>query len=67
MVIGTYGVPEIFISDSGIEFVNSILQNLAETLHIKHVDIFPYRSGVNGLVERANRKILEALRCTVGG
>ena len=55
------------ISDNGREFVNTILQNLAEMLHIKHVNILPYRPEANGLVERANRKILEALRCTVGG
>ena len=65
--ICTHGVPEVLISDNGREFVNSILQNLAEMLHIKHVNILPYRPEANGLVERANRKILEALRCTVGG
>lgn len=34
---------------------------------IKKVNNLPYRPEANGLCERANRKVLKALRVTVGG
>ena len=62
-----YGVPTVLVSDNGREFVNKFFDTLASLLKIKKVTIQPYRPEANGLVERTNRKILEALRMTVGG
>ena len=62
-----HGVPEVLVSDNGREFVNKILDTLGELMGIKKVNIQAYRPEANGVCERANRKILEALRVTVGG
>ena len=62
-----HGVPEVLISDNGREFVNKIFDSLSGLMKIKKVNILPYRPEANGVCERANRKILEALRSTVGG
>ena len=62
-----HGVPEILVSDNGREFVNKIFDKLAELMKIRKVNIQPYRPEANGVCERANRKVLEALRVTVGG
>ena len=62
-----HGVPRVVVSDNGREFVNKIFDSLSELMKIKRVNILPYRPEANGVCERANRKILEALRTTVGG
>ena len=62
-----HGVPEVLVSDNGREFVNRIFDILGQLMKIKKVNIQPYRPEANGVCERANRKILEALRTTVGG
>ena len=67
LFICRHGVPEILVSDNGREFVNRMLNDLADLCQIKKVLVLPYRPQANGLVERANRKILENLRTTVGG
>ncbi|XP_066969202.1 uncharacterized protein [Macrobrachium rosenbergii] len=62
-----YGAPEVLITDNGYEFVNRTMQCLADVMGIKKVSIIPYRPQANGLCERANRKVIEALRMAVGG
>lgn len=62
-----HGVPEVLISDNGREFNNRVFETLAELMKINKVNIQPYRPEANGVCERANKKILEALRTTVGG
>ena len=62
-----HGVPEVLVSDNGREFVNRMFEGLSSLMKIKKVNIQPYRPEANGVCERANRKILEALRTTVGG
>ena len=62
-----HGVPEVLVSDNGREFVNKVFDTLGELMGIKKVNIQAYRPEANGVCERANRKILESLRTTVGG
>ena len=62
-----HGVPDVLVSDNGREFINRVFNKLGELMRIKKVNIQPYRPEANGVCERANRKILEALRTTVGG
>ena len=62
-----HGSPEVLISDNGKEFVNKLLDTLSDLMKIKKVNIQTYRPQANGLCERANRKILEAMRMAIGG
>ena len=57
-----HGVPSTLVSDNGREFVNKFFETLAQMMGITKVNI-----ESNGVCERANRRILEALRTTVGG
>ena len=62
-----HGVPEVLVSDNGLEFKNRFFDTLSELMRIKKVNIQPYRPEANGVCERANRKIIEAYRVTLGG
>ena len=62
-----HGVPEVLVSDNGLEFKNRFLDTLSQLMKIKKVNIQAYRPEANGVCERANRKILEAFRTTLGG
>ncbi|XP_064120292.1 glycine, alanine and asparagine-rich protein-like [Macrobrachium nipponense] len=60
--LASYRSPEVLLTDYGREFVNKTLECLAEVMGIQKVTIIPYRHEANRLCERANRKVLEALR-----
>lgn len=60
-----YSTPRVLLSDNGTEFRNEILQGICAQYNIKHTFTVAYHPSSNGLVERANRKILEALRPVV--
>ncbi|XP_064117583.1 uncharacterized protein LOC135223004 [Macrobrachium nipponense] len=62
-----YGSPEVLLTDIGRECVNMTLQCLAEVMGSQKITIIPYRPEANGLCERANKNVLEALRKTTGG
>jgi hypothetical protein len=61
-VIGDFGVPMRIRSDGGAEFVNGILTGLLRMMGASHHVVVPYAPTANGIVERANRAILERLR-----
>ena len=60
-----YSTPRVLLSDNGTEFRNEILQGICSQYNIKHTYTVAYHPSSNGLVERANRKILDALRPVV--
>ena len=61
-----YGIPHCLITDSGNEFNNSMLTSLCQHLNIQKANIVVYHPSSNGIVERANRKLLDVLRITIG-
>ena len=61
-----YGPPNLIISDNGLKFNNEMMQELCNRFEVEKVNILPYHPSSNGLVERANRKILDVFRHTVG-
>ncbi len=61
----SYSSPRVLLSDNGTEFRNEILQGICTQYNIKHTYTVAYHPSLNGLVERANRKILEVLRPVV--
>lgn len=54
LVINRWGVPQVILTDNGTEFVNSIIQSLAEEFNIVHSTTPPYHPQANP-VERVNR------------
>jgi hypothetical protein len=61
-VIGNFGVPLRLRSDGGGEFVNGVITGLTKMMGITQHVVLPYTPQANGIVERANRSILERLR-----
>ena len=58
-----HGCPQILYSDSGCEFRNAVLAEMAKNLHLQHVKVAVYHPASNGLTERKNASVLTALRC----
>ena len=60
-IICRYGCPAIIQSDNGLEFVNEIIKQLLEKFQIWHQRVSPYHPQANGMIERFNRTLGEAL------
>src|SRR5438132_11464071 len=60
-VICRYGVPKILISDRGTSFVNELIREVNQRLHIDHQLTIPYHPQTNGQVKRFNRTLGETL------
>ncbi|XP_069181299.1 uncharacterized protein [Procambarus clarkii] len=63
--VSKYSPPRVILTDNGPEFNYSVLEQLAKLFNIKNFNIMPYQPASNGLVERLNKKDLDALRVTV--
>ncbi len=61
-----YSAPRVLLSDNGAEFRNTLLEEISQQFWVKQCFTVTYHPTSNGLVERANRKILEVLRPVVG-
>ncbi len=59
--------PRVLLSDNGAEFRNQVLTEICNQFGIKQWFTVSYHPASNGLVERANRKILDVLRPVVCG
>ncbi len=62
-----YSTPRVLLSDNGAEFRNQLLSEICTQFGIKQSFTVSYHPASNGLVERANRKILDVLRPVVCG
>jgi hypothetical protein len=60
--IGNFGAPLRLRSDGGSEFVNGVIVGLTKMMGVSPHVVQPYTPSANGIVERANRAILEQLR-----
>lgn len=61
-IIKKHGIPERILSDSGLEFENKHVQNLAINNNIKWEFGSPYHHQTTGAVERANQTLRNILR-----
>ncbi len=61
-----YSAPTVLLSDNGAEFRYTLLEEISQQFGVKQCFTVTYHPTSNGLVERANRKILEFLRPVVG-
>ena len=60
-IIGRHGCPMKILSDRGTHFKNQMIQHLLQKFQIKQLFSTPYHPQTNGLVERFNRTLCEAL------
>ncbi len=61
-VVANFGAPLRLRSDGGGEFVNGVITGLLRMMGVSQHVVVPYTPTANGIVERANRAILERLR-----
>ncbi len=60
-----YSAPRVLLSDNGAEFHNALLEEISQQFGVKQCFTVTYHPASNGVVEHANRKILEVLRPVV--
>ena len=60
-VICRHGCPKEILTDRGTHFVNDMLNSLCDNFGVKHKLSTAYHPQTNGLVERFNRTLCEAL------
>jgi len=60
-IVCRHGCPKVLLTDRGTHFVNELLDSLCKKLGVKHILSSAYHPQTNGLVERFNRTLCEAL------
>jgi len=60
-----YTTPKVILSDNAKEFVSDLMAQMCKYYGIRKVHCASYHPAANGLVERANAKILAVLRTSV--
>jgi hypothetical protein len=63
-IICRHGCPGRILTDRGTHFNNQLLKKLVKKFEITHLLSTPYHPQTNGLVERFNRTLIEALSRT---
>ena len=66
MVLYNTEPPKEILSDQGKEFINKMVAALLEKTGVERRVTSPYDSRTNGLTERFNRTLVEALRIQAG-
>ena len=56
------GVPEEILTDQGTQFVSQVMEEVNRLLSIRHLTTTPYHPQCNGLVERFNGTLKQALK-----
>ena len=64
-VVCKQGVPRTLVTDQGKEFVNKILEGIANLLKMRHVTTTPYHPQANGVIERCNGTVINILRTLI--
>lgn len=63
-LFSTFGVPETFFSDNGVEFKSNQFENFLKIYGITHLDTPKYHPQANAS-ERVNRGIIEGIGCYI--
>ena len=58
-----HGMPSVLYSDSGSEFRNNVMKEMAKNFQLQHVRVAVYHPSSNGLTERKNASVITALKC----
>ena len=66
-VISPFTTPRLILSDNGAEFINELIADICTAFNIQQTFIVAHHPASTGLVQTANRKILEALRHVTNG
>ena len=65
-VTGVFGTPSRIVTDRGTAFTSKQFEEYCRVNQIQHIKTAVGSPRANGQVERSNKTVLHALRCTVG-
>jgi transposase InsO family protein len=65
--VARFGVPAFITSDRGVQFASALWAATMRKLGIKHLMTTAFHPQSNGLVERAHRRLKEALKARLAG
>ena len=56
-----FGAPARLLSDQGVNFMSSIIDEMCKLLGVKKLQTMPYHPQTNGLVERSHQTIMQMI------
>ncbi|GJV43181.1 reverse transcriptase domain-containing protein [Tanacetum coccineum] len=65
-IVCRFGLPRIIVTDNGTQFVNNPFKGWCESLNIKQMNTAVTHPQANGLVERANKSLMEGIKASLG-
>ncbi|GJT38766.1 reverse transcriptase domain-containing protein [Tanacetum coccineum] len=65
-IVCRFGLPKIITTDNGTNFVNDPFKGWCERLNIIQINTAVAHPQANGLVERANRSLMEGIKTRLG-
>ena len=60
-----FGVPQIIVSDSGVQFMAKLFKDMCALLHTNLQYTPPQCHQANGFIERSHRTVLQLLKCNL--
>ena len=60
-MFAVHGIPDKLVMDNGLQFISYKFEQFGTNLHFTHVRTSPHHHKVNGMVERTNQKVRQAL------
>nr|GEZ17174.1 reverse transcriptase domain-containing protein [Tanacetum cinerariifolium] len=65
-IVCRFGIPRVIVTDNGTQFVNDPFKGWYESLNIKWMNTAVAHPQANGLVERANKILMEGIKARLG-
>lgn len=61
-IVYRFGLPAVIVTDNAKQFVDNPFRNWCEKLNIKQINIAVAHPQANGLVETANKSLMEGIK-----
>ncbi|GJU81869.1 reverse transcriptase domain-containing protein [Tanacetum coccineum] len=65
-IVCRFGLPRVMVTDNETQFVNDPFKGWCESLNIKQMNTAVAHPQANGLVERANKSLMEGIKARLG-
>ena len=65
-IVCRFGLPRIIVTDNGTQFVNDPFKKWCEQLHIQQINTAVAHAQANGLVEAANKSLMNGIKTRLG-
>ncbi|GKB38304.1 reverse transcriptase domain-containing protein [Tanacetum coccineum] len=65
-IVCRYGLPKIIVTDNGTNFIHDPFKSWCKKLNITQINTTVVHPQANGLVERANRSLMEGIKTRLG-